>query len=88
MTTSTPQTPLAAGVAELVRAELGRQNATTAQIMEWTGLKAQTARSRRAGNSDWTLAELWALSQGLNILFNVGVTIDPTKPFDPTKPRA
>ena len=75
MTTSTPQTPLAAGVAELVRAELGRQNATTAQIMEWTGLIAQTARSRRAGNSDWTLAELDALGRGLGVQFTVGVRV-------------
>lgn len=74
MATSTPQTPLAAGVAETVRIELARRDAKTAQIMEWTGLKAQTARSRWKGDSDWTLAELDALGLGLGV--RIGLVVE------------
>jgi hypothetical protein len=85
MATTTPQTPLAAGVAETVRVELARRDATTAQIMDWTGLKAQTARSRRRGDSDWTLAELSALARGLGLIWTFGAALDPSRPFDPTR---
>jgi hypothetical protein len=78
MATTTPQTPLAAGVAETVRVELARQDVKTAQIMEWTGLTGQTVRARRRGESDWTLAELDALGRGLGVRFVVGLDVTGT----------
>lgn len=73
------QSELAAKVNGSVKAELGRHDVTTAQLMEWTGIKSgTTVRSRKNGESDWTLEELDGIARGLGVpvvvMFSVPTT--------------
>ena len=69
----TPQAQLAATVNASLKAELGRHDVTPAQLRDWTGLSADTIRSRRAGKTDWTLRELAVLAERLNLDIEVRI---------------
>lgn len=76
MDTDTPPTHvLLDGVAKNVRGEIARRMITTAQVALWTGLTAQTVRSKLAGRKQWTLTDLENLAQGLGL-----------SPFDLVRP--